>query len=33
MEGKFAIKYADERSYSAKMYPRLTSSVQKTGSR
>ena len=26
---KFAIKYGDKRSYLAKMYPRLTSSVQK----
>ena len=33
MECKFAIKYSDKRSYLAKMYPRLTSSVQKTGSR
>ena len=31
MECKFAIKYGDKRSYLAKMYPRLTSSVQKTG--
>ena len=29
MECKFAIKYGDKRSYLAKMYPRLTSSVQK----
>ena len=29
MECKFAIKYGDKRSYLAKMYPCLTSSVQK----
>ena len=29
MECKFAVKYGDKRSYLAKMYPRLTSSVQK----
>ena len=29
MECKFAIKYGNKRSYLAKMYPRLTSSVQK----
>ena len=28
MECKFAIKYGDKRSYLAKVYPRLTSSVQ-----
>ena len=28
MECKFAIKYVDKRSYLAKMYPCLTSSVQ-----
>ena len=29
MECKFAIKYGNKRSYLAKVYPRLTSSVQK----
>ena len=29
MACKFAVKYGDKRSYLAKMYPRLTSSVQK----
>ena len=29
MECKFAIKYGDKRSHLAKMYPRLSSSVQK----
>ena len=33
MECEFAIKYGVKRSYVAKMYPCLTSSVQKTGSR
>ena len=33
MEGQFAIKYGNKRSYLAKVYPRLTSSVQKTGGR
>ena len=28
MECKFAIKYGDKRSYLAKVYPRLSSSVQ-----
>ena len=28
MECKFAIKYGDKRSFLAKVYPRLTSSVQ-----
>ena len=30
MECKLAMKYDDKRSYLAKMYPRLTSSVQNT---
>ena len=29
MQCKFATKFGDKRSYLAKMYPRLTSSVQK----
>ena len=33
MECKFAIKYDDKRLYLAKMYPRLSSSVQKAGNR